>query len=334
MTTKVGFIGAGGIAGAHMPNVDARDDTEITAICDINESTAQDVAEQFDATPYTDYKAMLGAEDLDAAYVCLPPAAHGTIEMDLVEAGLPFMIEKPIHLDLEQAVSVAKAVEDNNLVTCVGYQARYAPQTDKTVSYVAEHPATLVEGWFVGGMPGTAWWRQKDISGGQAVEQTTHIFDLSRRIVGDVESVCAYGSTGAMGDIENYDIEDASIALLKFESGAVGHICSACVLNDGGMRQVGLKIHGRDYSVDYTYSSLALDSADEEWDEDYSGALGPAMKELDWTFLEAAETGDGSEIRCDYGEGLKSLALCLAVNRSMETGESVSPAEMLAEAGM
>lgn len=334
MALKVAFIGAGGIAGAHMPNVDDRDETRISAICDINEERAREAAQTYEATPYTDYEEMLEAEQIDAAYVCLPPAAHGRIELDLVEHGIPFCVEKPVNLDLETAVRVAKAVEDADLVTSVGYQVRYAPQVEHAADFLSTHPVSLVEGWFVGGVPPASWWTRKEISGGQAVEQTTHIFDLARALAGDVEEVCAYGSTGANTDFENYDIEDATVALLKFESGAVGHICSACVLNDGGSPHVGLRFDGRDYTVELTYGSLKIESGEDSREEDHSGVLGPAMRELDHTFLSAAESGDGSAVRCDYPCGLRSAALCIAVNASMKGGGPVRPGELLAEAGM
>ena len=334
MALKVAFIGAGGIAGAHMPNVAGREDTAITAVCDIAAERAAEAAKQWGAQSYTDYGEMLEAEELDAAYVCLPPAAHGAIELDLAERGIPFCVEKPVNLDPAAAVKVLKAVRERGLVTSVGYQVRYAPQVKTARDFVAEHRPSLVEGWFVGGMPGVAWWRVKAASGGQAVEQTTHIYDLARCVVGEVARVSAFGSTGAMTDIENYDIEDASVAVLEFECGAVGHITSACMLTDGGAGRTGLKIDGRAYSIHLTYGSLKIDTADGTEEQDHTGALGPAMKDLDYAFLGAVAGCDASKIRSDYESGLKSCAVSLAVNESMATGRPVSPSQLLKDAGL
>jgi len=334
MALKVGFIGVGGIAQAHMPNVAAHKDTKIVAVCDVNKERVKENAQKLGARPYTDYKAMLESEELDAAYVCLPPAAHARIELDLVKRGIPFCIEKPVNINLRGATAVARAVRKKRLVTSVGYQVRYAPQVETAAEFLSSHPISLVEGWFVGGMPGTAWWRQKKISGGQAVEQTTHIFDLTRRLAGEVTKVCAFGSTGAMKDVNKYDIEDATIALLQFKSGAVGHICSACMLNKGGARHVGLRFDGRDYTVELTYGSLTIHTAEGKEDYDHAGALGPAMAQLDHTFLAAAESGDGSQIRCDYADGVRSLAVSLALNASMKGGgKPMSPPKMIKDAG-
>jgi myo-inositol 2-dehydrogenase/D-chiro-inositol 1-dehydrogenase len=332
MALKVGFIGVGGIAQAHMPNVQVHKDTRITAVCDVNEARAKEVAQKLGAKAYTSYTTML-RNQLDAVYVCLPPAAHGKIELDLARRGIPFCVEKPVHIDVKKATAVARVVKEKNLVTSVGYQVRYAPQVDRAAEFLRSRRITLVEGWFVGGMPGTPWWRQKAVSGGQALEQTTHIFDLARLLAGEVEEVCAYGSVGAMTDIENYDIEDATVALLKFKSGAVGHICSACVLNKGGARHVGLRFDGRDYSVELTYGSLTLHTEAGKDEQQYPNALGPAMAQLDHAFLNAVETGDRSGIRCDYEGGVRSAAISIALNKSLETGKPVSPQKLIEKAG-
>ncbi len=333
MALRVGCIGVGGIAGAHLPNVAGRTDTVIAAVCDLDERRLQEAAAKWGANAYSDYKEMLDAERLDAAYVCLPPGAHGTIELELARRSIPFCVEKPVHLDLKAAVRVAKMVHKKKLVTSVGYQVRYAPQVAAAAGFLSDRSISLVEGWFVGGMPGVRWWRKKALSGGQAVEQTTHIFDLARRLAGEVEQVCAFGSSGVMKDVEGYDIEDASVALLEFRSGAVGHICSACVLTEGGAPHVGLRFDGRDFTVELTYGSLKIHTPEGVDERVHSGALGPAMARLDHTFLSAVETGDASGIQSPYEDGLRTLALTLAVNASMETSKLVRPAALLKEAG-
>ena len=50
---------------------------------------------------------MLDAEGLDAAYVCVPPFAHGAPELAVFERGLPFFVEKPLAADLETAEQIA-----------------------------------------------------------------------------------------------------------------------------------------------------------------------------------------------------------------------------------
>jgi len=57
------------------------------------------------------------------------------------------------------------------------------------------------------------------MSGGQTVEQSTHIFDLARFFFGEVEKIFAAERKGLMREVENYNVEDASAVILLFESG-------------------------------------------------------------------------------------------------------------------
>lgn len=330
---KVAFIGAGNIAQSHMPSVNERASSRIVAICDLEQDRAGETAGKFDARPYTDHTRMLEETAPDAVYVCVPPFAHGRIELDLAERDIPFCVEKPVHLDLTQALRVARAVRERHLVTSVGYQVRYAPQVAEAIDFLDGHPISLAQGWFVGGMPPTPWWRRKDKSGGQIVEQATHTVDLMRLLAGEIETVHAVASTGAMSEIEGYDIEDATVAAISFKSGAAGQVATACVLCDGGTPQVGLRLDGRDFTVDLSYTSLSINSAEREFSRDYPRALPDAMRDLDNAFLDAAAGTETRAIRSDYEDAVRSLAVSLAINRSLQTGQPVRPDDLLEEAG-
>ena len=54
MAIKVGFVGAGGRARAHMKTLSGIEDVEFGAICDVVEATAQEAASQFGGNVYTD----------------------------------------------------------------------------------------------------------------------------------------------------------------------------------------------------------------------------------------------------------------------------------------
>ena len=62
---KVGFIGTGGMAGAHMGNLAQFDDVEFAAMCDISEDRATGRAQEYGGTAYTDYKEMFARIELD-----------------------------------------------------------------------------------------------------------------------------------------------------------------------------------------------------------------------------------------------------------------------------
>ena len=123
---KLGFIGTGGMAGAHMRNLkDNFEDVEFSAMCDISEDRAKSRAEEFGGNAYTDYRVMYDKEDLDAVYICTPPFAHGEQERIACEQDIAMFIEKPIHSELEPAIIINEYVEQSGVITSVGYHWRY-----------------------------------------------------------------------------------------------------------------------------------------------------------------------------------------------------------------
>jgi predicted dehydrogenase len=332
MSLELGFIGAGGIARAHLANLRAIEGVVVRAVSDVNPAHAEEFAVQAGARPYTCCTDMLEAESFDAVYVCLPPGAHGGLEIEIAELGIPFYIEKPVHLDLVAAAEVSRIVAEKELVTSAGYQLRYSDAVKAAAEFIADREVALAQGFYVGGLPGAPWWRKRDLSGGQVVEQSTHVFDILRYLLGDAETVCARASAGAMGDVEGYDVDDASVALLEFSSGAVGHVVSSCVLTDGGEKEVSIRLDGRSFTVRLEPDTLRVSDGGESRTQEFSLPRGGWMGRADRAFIQAVRTGDASRICSSYASGVRTLALTLAVNRSIETGEPVSPAELLLSA--
>ncbi len=122
---KIGFIGCGGNARGHMRSLGKMEDVKLVALCDVNEERAKSAAEEFDSEAYTDHKIMLDEAELDAMYISIPVFAHGAPELDTIQHGLPFFVEKPVAINIEKAEEILEAVEKNDLITCVGYQLRY-----------------------------------------------------------------------------------------------------------------------------------------------------------------------------------------------------------------
>src|SRR5689334_7245333 len=129
MPVRTGFIGAGGIAGAHMKALSQIDDVQLAAFCDVDAARAETAARSHNGTAYADHVQMLDAEKLDAVYVCVPPHAHAGQEQELAARGIPFFVEKPIANTLATAQEIEEAVQRANVITAVGYHWRYMTYT-------------------------------------------------------------------------------------------------------------------------------------------------------------------------------------------------------------
>ena len=161
MTIRIGFVGAGGIAGRHLGNLLGFGDVRVAAVADPVLERAEAAAARAGARAYADHRAMLDGEDLDAAYVCTPPFAHGAPELALVERGLPFFVEKPLGADLATAEGIAAAVETCGLVTAVGYHWRYLDTVEEVRGLLDRTPARLLTGYWLDAIPPPVWWRRE-----------------------------------------------------------------------------------------------------------------------------------------------------------------------------
>ncbi len=320
---RIGFVGVGGVAQPHLKNLSQMEGVQIAAVCDIVPERVQQVAEMFGAKGYADYKEMIAAEKLDACYVCVIPAAHGEIELDLAKAKVPFYAEKPVHMELDACARVVEAIESANLINSVGYHWRYTHPIQEAKSWVVGHKVSIVEGWWYGGFVSGPWWRQMKLSGGQMVEQSTHVVDSARFIAGEVHTVFAAGARGAMADVENYDIHDASIATLMFDSGAIGQITSGCIAEKHGAGKVGLTVKGRDWSAEVGTNKSVLRDAQGEREVADDVSWGDQLGLGDKAFVAAVRSNSMQGVMSPYISGAQTLAITLAANESMESGQPV-----------
>lgn len=318
MSVRIGFIGTGGIAGMHLELLPNLERAELVAFSDILIDRAKAAAAKCGGHAYNDYNEMLDNEELDAVYVCLPPFAHGDPEFAVLERNLHLFVEKPQALDMHIARNIAARIEQKGVMSCVGYNWRYLDTTERARRLLSEVQPALAFGYWIGDTPRSPWWRVKSKSGGQIVEQTTHVYDCARYLMGDIVSVYAAGTKGRMQDLPNYDVEDASTVSLTFDSGAVATILSSCVAEQG--YGTGLHVITRGMTVKIEGRDLLVERGDET--VRYASRNNPYQLESE-LFLQAIDEGKPSLIRSAYIDVLNSLAATLAANESMETGKVV-----------
>lgn len=327
MALRAGIIGSGGIGSVHAKTLKKLDGADLVAACDLDEAKARKALEDTEGTAYTDYRKMLSAEKLDVAFVCVPPHLHGEIELAAAEHVRGVFIEKPVGNDMETCLKIQEAFDRTGTIAGAAYMNRYRPQSERAKELLSDpdDPPVVVLGWWIGGMPGVAWWRVKAESGGQMNEQCTHVLDLARWLAGDVEEVFAYGAKGFITGVENYSVEDAVFVNLKFASGAVGNISTGCYVRPGHDSGLGVMLTVASRAVKCVFSGWGMD-LEATLDKDTKETVkqeGDVFEAEDSAFLEAVENNDPSLVRTPYEDAVKTLAVALGANESMETGKPV-----------
>lgn len=316
--TRIGFIGAGGIAQRHLGVLEQFEDVELAGFADPDFDRAVASASRFGARAYQNSAELLDDPQLDAVYICVPPFAHGEAERLAIQRGLPFFVEKPLSLDIDIAEAIAKDVAAANIITAVGYHWRYIDTVEEARRRLADRPAQLVSGYWLDQTPPPQWWWRQDQSGGQMVEQTTHIIDLARYLVGEVIQVFGLSGHRDREAFPGFDVPTASTASLQFASGAIGNIASTCILNWG--HRVGLHIFAEGMALELTDHDIMIDVGA---GRPVQHAQGDPVWREDRDFIDAVR-GENNRIRCPYGEALKTHRVALAINQSAREGKALT----------
>lgn len=329
MSVRVGFIGAGWISGVHMDILREMDDVEIVGIYDADAERASAAALENNIVSYRDFSNMLETARLDALYICVPPYAHEGQELAAIDKGIHIFVEKPVALDMTYAQKVSDRIEAQNLVSASGYHWRYLESTEQAKEMLEERKIGMVIGRWMDCMINVKWWREFAKSGGQMVEQATHVFDLARYLCGDVEEVFAAYANRVSQNVEYFTGSDVGTATIKFENGIIGTISTSCMLTAPYTKD--LSVIAEDMVLDITQDDLTINTPGRT--EVFKTGGVPYMKAFTAehrAFIDAVKNRDPKAVRSPYSNALKTLAVTLACNESAATGKPVKIRELSA----
>ncbi|RLI04751.1 hypothetical protein DRO22_03600 [Candidatus Bathyarchaeota archaeon] len=178
----------------------------------------------------------------------------------------------------------------------------------------------LAVGWYWCHFLGGAWWRDKSKSGGQIVEQSTHLYDAFRYLCGEVKEVYGQMDRRFWTDVPDITVEDVSNTTFRFESGAIGSISATTwgAASQWWFRWLMATEKFTMHSDDRNTLSL------------YSTEKNKVIRESEERDVYLLESKDliqaifnDDETRTPIREGAKTLEFTLAARKSMETGKPV-----------
>lgn len=315
---RLGFVGTGGIARAHMKRLSELPEARVVALSDVSEEALRAASGEYGGSTYTDYREMLDREKLDAVYVCVPPFAHGTIEVDCAERGLHMFVEKPVTLYMEEGLRAQAAIEKAGVITMVGYVPRYGSKAPALREMLKDRKvgAAVVHRWCPL-IEGNAWWRRYDRGGGQLAEMITHDVDLLRYVLGEVKSVQARYGYELSRAHEGTTVPDTQVATLVFERGTIASVVGFCLMK-----------HVWKVRVEFWLESTCVRDTREGLAVEPEGAIEvPEIADdglsIHARFVRAVASGTAEFLRNDYADGLRSAEIGIAANRSADAGGAV-----------
>lgn len=227
---KVGILGAGFMGHTHAKNLIKIDGVTITAVCAATKEKADNLCTNIldgKATAYDCFDSMIENENLDVIFICIPPFAHnGQVEM-AAEKGINLFVEKPIALDTIRGKSMVEAIKKAGVKSQVGYHMRFGYAVQELKKLIESGEAgipTLFNGRYECNALHAPWWREKDKSGGQILEQIIHTYDMAMYLLGEPEFASGFTSNLCHKEVPQYTVEDTSVSTIKFKSGALANI--------------------------------------------------------------------------------------------------------------
>ena len=131
---RVGIIGTGWIAAAHIKSYLKMPDVDIVAGADLIPGKAETFFKNQGVENvhcYENHREMLEKEQLDAVSICTYNRTHAECAIDALNAGVHVLLEKPMCVTLEEAVAICRAEKKNGKVLSIGFQPRFDPNMRK-----------------------------------------------------------------------------------------------------------------------------------------------------------------------------------------------------------
>ncbi len=127
---RVGIIGTGWIAEAHIEQYLKMPDVEIVAGADLVPGKAKAFFEKFGVKGvkcYNSHTELLENEKIDAVSICTYNCTHAECTIAALKKGVHVLLEKPMCVTLDEAIEICKAEKESGCVLSIGFQPRFNP---------------------------------------------------------------------------------------------------------------------------------------------------------------------------------------------------------------
>ena len=229
---KVGLLGAGGISNRHITAyLEHPDRVQLTAVCDIDETRAQEFAKKAGVEDvYTDLDKMLREADIEAVDNCTFHPQHAPLSIAAAEAGKHVIVEKPMARSVQECRDMVAAAEKAGVTLMVAQHLRHSPEARAVKRFIEEGKlgdilAVRIHAIGRGGGAGYERYADAKQGGGTLQVGQVHHIDLLRYYVGNVKRVT--GVCKSVGPRQINGAEDLVIANFEFENGALGDLFSS-----------------------------------------------------------------------------------------------------------
>ena len=240
---KFGILGCGLISSVHADAINRIFNAELVGVADSNYDFAVNFAQKQGVKAFTDYNEMLSCSEIDVVCICTPSSFHAQNAIDALKMGKHVVLEKPMALSTKDADLVIKTSKETNKLVTVISQLRFSEDIVRVKNLIesgAFGKITLCElnmrYYRSPEYYSTSPWKGtlKFDGGGALMNQGIHGIDLLQFVVGEITNVV--GKTKTL--VHNIEVEDSAVAIVEFDSGALGTIIASSCAYPGFNRKI------------------------------------------------------------------------------------------------
>ncbi len=331
---RIGVVGLGNMGKHHVRVLSELPIVELVAVADPSESARYEVERSRRLKTYESMEAMLTAEKLDAVTLAIPTSQHEMSAMLAIDAGIPFLVEKPLSGTVESARRIVNAAASAGVMGTVGHVERYNPavQAVKRGLVAGELGRVFqLRAIRTGPLPT----RIQDV--GVVVDLATHDLDVIRHMVNrPVERV--FAETARRMHSEH---EDLSTSLLRFDDGTIA-LLDVNWLTPVKIRELTVVGENGMYRLDYISQDLYFyENSHTQYWSDFTGRQGVSegnmvryridrAEPLRREFEAFANAVGGKEVDLvSLEDGLLAVSLAEALKESAKTNRAVRNGQLL-----
>lgn len=353
---RVGLIGLGNVAQAHLEAYKTVDKIDVVAGAKLRPERLREIEKKWNIKVYTDYVEMLEKEKLHIACVLTPAASHRAVIEKVAEAGVHVLCEKPMAVRMDDAKAIIDVCKESGVQLCYGATWRFLPACRKAKQIIQSGKLgriMLLTESFIGGQgfesfrdAGSQHYPVGGPGGGSMglVDHGIHLIDMLMWLTESrVESVFGHGNySGQIPGTEylTMHLENGAVCILIYNEATYScELPNEGIFSWGGSWDINynltlgggwdeqpqnIRVYGTEgalrifhYANKMFISSRGKQKQVPVLDKPMPGNFALQME----SFVNAIEAGKPPEVTGE--DGLKALQVLLAAYESAKTQSSV-----------
>ena len=325
-------VGVGFIAEAHIAALAGSTRASLVGVVDTDSGRAAAFSHTHGSVRHSsDLSGALAWPEVDAVIVCTPNDTHARIGGQVAAAGKHLLVEKPLATTVADAQRMATEFEAAGRVLMAAHTHRaydYGRAVKETIEDGAIGQPVFVRLAILGGWiwpDWNAWVINPDRSGGHALHNGVHLLDLATWWMGsEPETIYARGRTQTASELRIYDYLEMAV---NYSDGSTAVCEMSRAHRPGSLSQRELLVAGTDGIIS------------QDWDEESSlvflengtGLIPAAGRNAFAVQMESwLDAIDGGTPVMSVADGIRAVAMGVAVENSLASGAPVRMADVLA----